>query len=150
MPAATSSSPVRTCAGMRAFPAPSGRGVAGTLASPEGRMGARRGIGRAIDKGIFWAFMVLVVVAPVPLGSNRSWAWSLLECGIFALVAAWLLLWALGAARMPQPLLRSWPVFAALGVWIVHTAIHGLADAAVGPQATMTLSLEPYASRTAL
>src|SRR6185312_9912185 len=92
------------------------------------------------------------------------------ECGIFALVAAWLLLWALGAARMPQPLLRSWPVFAALGVWIVHTAIsvvplprewvailspaaaamHGLADAAVGPQATMTLSLEPYASRIAL
>ena len=114
--------------------------------------------------------LALVVAAPVPLGANRPWAWSLLECGIFALVAAWLMLWTLGAARMPLPLVRAWPVFAALGVWIVHTAVsvvplprdwvailspmsaamHGLAEAAAGPQDAMTLSIEPHASRIAL
>ncbi|HEX4331486.1 MAG TPA: O-antigen ligase family protein [Usitatibacter sp.] len=133
-------------------------------------MATRRGIGRAIDKGIFWAFLAVVVASPVPLGSNRAWAWSLLECGIFALVAAWLLAWTAGGARMPQPLVRAWPVFAALALWIADTAItvvplprewvatlspvaaamHGLADAAGGPQASFTLSLEPHASRIAL
>ena len=62
---------------------------------------------------IFAGLMILLAWAPVPLGSNRPWAWALLEMGAFSLLAAWLLgrpgpPAALRAARIPVLLLLLW------------------------------------------
>lgn len=65
-----------------------------------------------------WATVGLLVWAPIPLGSNRPWAWSLLA----AWAAAALLVWAAGELAAPGPRPRAvWPVAAAaatvLPVW---------------------------------
>ncbi|MBF0623467.1 MAG: O-antigen ligase family protein [Magnetococcales bacterium] len=39
------------------------------------------------DAHIFWAFLLVLVWAPLPLGSNRVWAWNLLAGAIFGLLA---------------------------------------------------------------
>lgn len=41
------------------------------------------------EKRIFFAFLGLMVWAPLPYGSNRLWSLSLLELGIFSLLAVW-------------------------------------------------------------
>ena len=110
-------------------------------------------------------FAALIVWAPVPLGSNRPWAWALLESGIF-LVA---LLWLAGYARretMPGPVLRaSRPALALLALWLVYllvqwlpmpaewvrelspqaAALHAGADY-LAPGRPVTLSIDPHAS----
>jgi O-antigen ligase len=101
----------------------------------------------------------------MPLGSNRPWAWALLEIGIF-LVA---LLWLAGYARretMPGPVLRaSWPALALLALWLAYLFVQWLpmrADwvRALSPQAAalhagadylgadrlVTLSVDPHAT----
>jgi len=121
------------------------------------------------EKALFWLLLTLLLWAPIPLGSNRVWAWSLLEVATFALVAAWLLLWALGRAPVPDSLAKAWPAFVLLGLWLLHNALHILPMppswvAALSPEAarmqsltdaigvvreTMTLSVDPHASKLA-
>lgn len=107
---------------------------------------------------------------PIPLGSNRAWAWGVLEAYAFVLVAAWLALWALGGAEVSQPLKRGWPAWMVLGLWIAVQGLHIVPMpaawvAALSPEAArvhsilndigikqemMTLSVEPNASRISL
>ena len=61
------------------------------------------------DAPLFWAFAALLVWAPIPLGSNRAWAWGFLEAAAFLLVAAWVALWAWGRTRPTEALRASWP-----------------------------------------
>jgi O-antigen ligase len=112
----------------------------------------------------------LLVWLPIPLGSNRPWAWTVMEVGVFALVAAWLAAWAFGRAKPNDVLKRMWPAWAALGAWVgvqaLHVVplpaglvsllspssahIHALARDA-GLQADwVTLSIDPHASRVSL
>jgi O-antigen ligase len=119
------------------------------------------------EKLVFWALLVLLVWIPIPLGSNRAWAWGFLEAFAFVLVAAWLVLWALGQAEVSHPLKRAWPAWIVLGLWIALQGLHiaplpaGLV-AALSPEAArihafanelgvtqdlVTLSVEPNASR---
>ena len=112
----------------------------------------------------------LLLWAPVPLGSNRPWAWSLLENGCFGLAGAWLLLWMAGRVQAPRALRRAWPVFAIFGVWLLEQSFHlvplppswvsmlspeaarmHIATTTIGlPVGNETLSLDPFASRTSL
>ncbi len=69
-------------------------------------------------RGLFFALLALLVWLPIPLGSNRPWAWSLMETAVFLLCALWLA----GVARgrwQPTPALREarW-VLTLLGVWL--------------------------------
>lgn len=112
--------------------------------------------------------MVLVWL-PVPLGSHRVWAWSLLEIAAFALLGAWLILWASGVARVPASLSHAWLATALLAVWVAYQALYLVplpaswvaalspeaarihaAAAGTAPPGTMTLSVDFPASRTAL
>jgi O-antigen ligase len=110
------------------------------------------------------------VWAPIPLGSNRPWAWAILEVGVYALVAAWVGLWGLGKVAAPEALLRAWPAWVLLAVWLALQALHvvplpaswvallspesarmhALAHDAGAAPGALTLSIDPHASRISL
>jgi len=129
-----------------------------------------RAHGFDLDAPLFWAFVALLVWAPIPLGSNRAWAWGLLEAGMFALLAAWLLLWAWHRVEATDALRAAWPAWILLGAWLAFQALevvpmpagwvaalspaaaraHALAgDVGLAPSA-VTLSIDPEASRVSL
>jgi O-antigen ligase len=122
------------------------------------------------EKILFWLFVALLLWVPIPLGSNRAWAWSVLEAWTFLLLAAWIALWAMGRARITEPARRAWPLWILLVAWLGLQAAHvvpldpswvarlspesarmqGLvADLGI-ERASMTLSIEPNASRISL
>jgi putative inorganic carbon (HCO3(-)) transporter len=122
-----------------------------------------------VGRVLFWAFLAIVAWAPLPLGSNRGWAWGLLTAAIFLLCAAWIIARACDKVPMPEPLKRAWPVLALLVAWIGYQMLHiipmpqswvaaispdaGAAFAAVrayNPDGYATLSVDPYASKGAL
>jgi O-antigen ligase len=122
------------------------------------------------EDALFWAFAALLLWAPIPLGSNRAWAWSALEIAAFAMVAAWTVLWALGWIRISDPLRGAWPALVLLGAWLAYQALfivpmppswvrflspeaaqmQSLTDVLGVQRAAMTLSVDPHASREAL
>jgi len=112
---------------------------------------------------------LLVLWAPFPLGSNRAWAWGLLQAGLFAAGALWLAAWMRGEVRSTALLRRAWPALAVLAAWLAYLALHlaplpigwlqVLSPAAAdlhrlgahyddGGGAYATLSVEPHASAT--
>src|SRR5687768_15051812 len=124
----------------------------------------------APDKLLFWLLLALLLWAPIPLGSNRVWAWSLLEVATFAILGAWLLLWAFGLATVSDAIVKSWPALALLALWLLYLSayllplppgvvaflspeaarMHALTDAIGVARPTMTLSVDPHASRAFL
>ena len=122
------------------------------------------------ERVMFAVLLVLLVWLPIPLGSNRPWAWAVMELAAFILVGAWLVCWALEVTRPPEALTKSWPAWIAIAAWLALQAIHivelpvGLVaflspasarihalalDAGASPQ-WITLSIDPQASRVSL
>lgn len=58
----------------------------------------------------FRLLLALLVLAPLPLGSHRPWAWSLLALLVGLLLTGWSLAVFAGRARAPVPAVRLWPV----------------------------------------
>lgn len=75
------------------------------------------------DRWIFVAFMALLIWAPVPLGSNRAWAWSMLEIGIFTVAAMWVVLWGIGRVRAHRTFLHSAPALILLMLWLAWLGV---------------------------
>ena len=46
------------------------------------------------DKWIFYGLLALIFWLPIPLGSNRPWAWTILEIYSFSLLIGWIILCA--------------------------------------------------------
>jgi putative inorganic carbon (HCO3(-)) transporter len=122
------------------------------------------------ERLVFWGFLALLVWLPIPLGSNRAWAWGLMEAWAFVLVAAWVALWAFGKAEASPPLKGAWPAWIVLAAWTSLQALHVVPMPAgwiqaLSPEAArihalardvgverdlLTLSVEPNASRVSL
>jgi len=68
--------------------------------------------------------LALILWAPFPLGSNRAWAWGLLEAGLFAAAICWMIGWMRGEFRVPGALARAWPGFAVLAAWLAYLTIY--------------------------
>ena len=84
-------------------------------AAPRDRRALYRG---SSDRWLFYALLVLLVWAPLPLGSNRPWARALFEVGIFGLAGAWLGL-ALGTrVWLTSAGLKARLAIAALALWL--------------------------------
>ena len=66
----------------------------------------------------------LIVWAPFPLGSNRGWAWGLLEAGLFGAAICWVVAWLRGEIRTPGVLAETWPAFAVLGAWLAYLTLY--------------------------
>jgi O-antigen ligase len=115
----------------------------------------------------FWLWLGLLVWAPIPLGSNRPWAWTVLEIGAFLLVAAWTVAWALGRARVSAPMRSARMALALLAAIVALQVLQVMPLPAelvafISPEAArlhlkvaadgrwITLSIDPHASREAL
>ena len=114
---------------------------------------------------VFRLLLALVLLAPLPLGSNRPWAWSLLAVAAALLAAAWSVLVLCGRSRAPvspERLRAALVLFgAALGWALCQTVVvlppplwHPLwAEAAgalgINPAVGM-ISVDPAATLTAV
>lgn len=125
---------------------------------------------RWLETALFGGFVLLLLWIPIPLGSNRPWAWAILEVGAYALTAAWLLLWAFGRVQPPAALVKAWPAGVLLALWLAEQAFHvvpmprsgiallspesarmyALTDAIGIVRETMTISVDAYASKQSL
>jgi O-antigen ligase len=118
-------------------------------------------------RAAFVLFAALLVWAPFPLGSNRPWAWTLLELGVFAAAALWSVGWMLGQAGPLGVLRAAAPALGVFAAWLAYLALHWLPlpapwVAALSPEAAalhrlaagyaadggarVTLSVDPHAS----
>jgi len=70
------------------------------------------------ERGALFIFLALLVWAPFPLGSNRAWAWTILELGLFLATALWTLGWMRGRHGSLQLLRAARPAFVLLGLWL--------------------------------
>ena len=97
-------------------------------------------------------FLALLVWAPFPLGSNRGWAWAILEAGLFLAAALWTVAWMQRRNGSLAVVRAARPAFALLGAWLAYLALHwtplpaGLVRA-LSPQAAAVHALAaPYAA----
>ena len=117
------------------------------------------------ERGALALFLALLVWAPFPLGSNRPWAWTLLELGLFAATALWTVGWMRRRHGSLQLLRAARPAFILLGLWLAWialqciplppgvvrllspqaAALHALAQPYSG-DAWITLSVDPNAT----
>ncbi|NJD34701.1 MAG: O-antigen ligase family protein [Betaproteobacteria bacterium] len=118
---------------------------------------------------IFYGLLALLAWAPLPLGSNRVWAWAVLVVGCCLLSIAWLAGYALGRFTVSDAFRRARWVLAAGAVWLLYIGLqlvplpaewvrllspvgyeaHAVTAAAFGqpPTATLTISVDPHATR---
>lgn len=118
-----------------------------------------------LERILFYTLLALLFWLPIPLGSDRPWAWALFEVWSFTLIGCWLLINAysprLHTLRPYLPLLLLFGLFQ---LWVAvqqlplpigwlqaiapGTAAHFLATS---PEATTaTLSLDPSQTRVGL
>jgi len=79
------------------------------------------------DNVLFIAFLILLVWLPLPLGSNRPWAVSMMEIWVFTLTIGWLLLYGRDKVNLTQPFKAAWPILALLAmvvVWHMFQQLH--------------------------
>jgi O-antigen ligase len=68
------------------------------------------------------AFLFFLVWIPLPVGSNRPWAWSILEIWIYALSVAWLWGYERGVVAIPHSFIKARPVLMLLFLWLAYCA----------------------------
>jgi putative inorganic carbon (HCO3(-)) transporter len=117
------------------------------------------------DRTAFWLFAALILWAPIPLGSNRPWAWSILEAGIFFVGLLWLAAYARREVVPTAAVRAAWPALILLALWLLYLLLQWLPMPAalvglLSPQAAalhagadylrpgrfVTLSIDPHAS----
>lgn len=121
------------------------------------------------DKWLFWAFVAMLVWAPIPLGSNRPWAWAILEAWSFVLLGAWCIAWAAGRAAATDAFRKAWPALALFFLWLMFQALqfaplppavvevlspeaarmHALTAGFPGGSGWLTLSVDPHSAKVA-
>ena len=75
------------------------------------------------DKLLFYAFCVLLIWIPLPLGSFHHWAWSIMEIWIYLLTAAWCWLYFRNQVTTSISLHSSWFVLLVFVLWLMFIAI---------------------------
>ncbi len=73
----------------------------------------------SLDKGLYYAFCGLIVWLPLPLGSNRPWAWSIMEIWVYLLTAVWCWLYFHNKVNISGSLRSSRFVFFTFVLWLL-------------------------------
>ena len=92
-----------------------------------------------INTAIYYALLLLIVLAPIPFGSNREWSWSL--CALMISLIS--LIWAVNNAWNQHNVSLSFPVliivlFLIPVLWAVLQAVNLMPDSWVHPLWAMT------------
>ena len=109
---------------------------------------------------LFYTFLTLLLWLPLPLGSNRPWAWSVMEIWAAGLSLAWLGLYITGRTQLTSAFRAAWPVLLILALMVLWVQLQiiplpqewleALSPRAAAIHATAfsgnTLSLERFAS----
>ncbi len=72
----------------------------------------------AANRGLFACYLALIFWTPIPLGSNRPWAWAILELWVFVLATWWLIAFARGKTHRNPALNGAWPALLCGGLWL--------------------------------
>lgn len=118
---------------------------------------------------IFYGLLLLLAWAPLPLGSNRTWAWAILVVGAGLLAMAWLVGYLQGRFSLGDAFRRARWALTAGALWLLYLGLqftplpadwiqilsprayeaHSLAANVLGHPlaATLTLSVDPHATR---
>lgn len=119
---------------------------------------SRKKNNRDADRFLLWGFLALLVWLPLPLGSNRAWAWHLLELASFALVIGWLVLFIQNKVEASKALNKShWllgSLLAFAGVMLLQllplpSALIGLLrpiNPTIETSQWLSLSVDPHAT----
>lgn len=67
---------------------------------------------------IFVLYLALIIWAPIPLGSNRAWAWALLALWVLLLALGWLAGFIVGKRAYPAILRKAWPMLLCGFLWL--------------------------------
>ncbi len=109
---------------------------------------------RHSDKFIFYCYLGLIVWAPIPLGSNRPWAWGLLQAAVFTLGLAWQYGYMRGRHSVSQAFMKSKYAILLLAAWLAYGLFQLLPvfeeGAILSEYLGSSLSSYPYASFDAL
>jgi hypothetical protein len=111
-----------------------------------------------------FAFVLLVVLAPLPLGSNRPIPWTLLALAVGVLLLAWSAVAVFRPTRAMVPPERLWPALGGLGLVVIVVGLQLLpfvprgwqhpiwleAAGALGAEAEGRISVTPHETGTAL
>ncbi|WP_284378928.1 O-antigen ligase family protein [Litoribrevibacter albus] len=113
---------------------------------------------QVFDQKLFYIFLILIFWLPLPLGSNRPWAWHLMEIVSYGLTAWWLILYTYKKVTITQPLAKShWlfiPLLSFSGIILIQLAplpsslIQALrpVDLSLEPSPYITLSIDSFVS----
>ena len=124
-------------------------------------------IKRAPDRWIFYLLLALIAWVPLPFGSNRPWAWSIMEIWIFLLSIVWLITFIAGKVSFMPVFKKATPVLFLFCLWLVHIAFQVVplstdTLSSISPQAAemyskldtvpekASISVDPYATQTGL
>ncbi len=116
------------------------------------------------DRAIFFAFLSLLIWLPLPLGSNRAWAWSVMEVWVLLLSLAWLVQYLRGRVVTSQAFVQAWPVTLGLAVvcaWVALQAVPlqagllqllspGAYEIHAATNSDLTITLNAYGTRVSV
>src|SRR3989442_12993673 len=96
-----------------------------------------------LSDGVFaiYGLLILLILAPLPLGSNLPWAQSLLTFSVFALLAAWAVRPGISPATRPQTTDRGLATLLALWALAVAFAFFQVLPLPPGVLAAMSPGL---------
>lgn len=72
---------------------------------------------------LFLLLLVVLVWAPIPIGSNRTWSMALLEMGTLVILGVWALGYVLRPFELTKALRRSRLALIVLSAWIVYPLV---------------------------
>ena len=114
------------------------------------------------SKKLFFALLILLVWLPLPLASNRPWAWSIFIIGVNTLAVLYLYTALRQRIKISPSFIKAKPIFVVFGIWLLFIFIQIIPlpiawIETLSPQAAFwhdtqfaTLSVDPYATLTGL
>ena len=78
---------------------------------------------RSADKLLFYSLCALLVWLPLPLGSNRAWAWSLMEIWVFVMMAVWCWLYFNNRVALPASVRAARFVLVLFILWLIYVSL---------------------------
>ena len=77
------------------------------LIKPDSQTALSTKIAYRLEKSAFYLLLALIVWVPIPLGSNRPWAWSLMEVIVMITAYLWLMSMVLHPRPLPQAVKKA-------------------------------------------